>query len=417
MQTLDQDKLNAFLGRMVGDLGAVATGALVLLGDHLGLYKAMKAGDEVTAAELAKRTGTNERYVREWLAGQAAAGYVEYDAGADTFHLSPEQALVFADEDSPAFMAGAFEVMSALWLDEPKVLEAFRTGKGLGWHEHSACLFRGTERFFRPGYNANLVSSWLPALEGVVGKLEQGAQVADVGCGHGASTVVMARAFPQISLHGLRLSSRVDRAGPQGGAGCRCCAMSVSMSRRRRHTPGTYDLVTFFDCLHDMGDPVGASAHVLKTLRPDGTWMIVEPFANDHLEDNLNPVGRVFYAASTMICTPASKAQEVGAGLGAQAGEVKLRQVVSGGRFHPVPPRRRNAVQHGAGGAALVPALENTGHASFAFTHCDMRHDGMLGASKHRAVRSRPLPAAPAGHGRPFVPRGAKQFIDRRPWA
>lgn len=332
MQTLDQDKLNAFLGRMVGDLGAVATGALVLLGDHLGLYKAMKAGDEVTAAELAKRTGTNERYVREWLAGQAAAGYVEYDAGADTFHLSPEQALVFADEDSPAFMAGAFEVMSALWLDEPKVLEAFRTGKGLGWHEHSACLFRGTERFFRPGYNANLVSSWLPALEGVVGKLEQGAQVADVGCGHGASTVVMARAFPKSHFTGYDYHpasiERARKAAQDAGV----ANVSFDVAQAKTY-PGTYDLVTFFDCLHDMGDPVGASAHVLKTLRPDGTWMIVEPFANDHLEDNLNPVGRVFYAASTMICTPASKAQEVGAGLGAQAGEVKLRQVVSGGGF------------------------------------------------------------------------------------
>jgi 2-polyprenyl-3-methyl-5-hydroxy-6-metoxy-1,4-benzoquinol methylase len=239
---------------------------------------------------------------------------------------------VFADEDSPAFMAGAFEVMSALWLDEPKVLEAFRTGKGLAWHEHSACLFRGTERFFRPGYNANLVSSWLPALDGVVGKLERGAQVADVGCGHGASTVVMARAFPKSHFTGYDYHpASIERARKSAeDAGVSNVSFDVAQAKTY---PGTYDLVTFFDCLHDMGDPVGASAHVLKTLRPDGTWMIVEPFAHDHLEDNLNPVGRVFYAASTMICTPASKAQEVGAGLGAQAGEVKLRQVVSGGGF------------------------------------------------------------------------------------
>jgi 2-polyprenyl-3-methyl-5-hydroxy-6-metoxy-1,4-benzoquinol methylase len=332
MQKLDQDKLNAFLGRMVGDLGAVATGALVLLGDHLGLYKAMKDGAPVTGAELAKRTGTHERYVREWLAGQAAAGYVDYDAGADRFHLNPEQAVVFADEDSPAFMAGAFEVMSALWVDEPKVLEAFRSGKGLAWHEHSACLFRGTERFFRPGYNANLVSSWLPALDGVVDKLERGAQVADVGCGHGASTVVMARAFPKSHFTGYDYHpASIERARKAAqDAGVANASFDVAQAKTYS---GSYDLVTFFDCLHDMGDPVGASAHVRETLRPDGTWMIVEPLAHDHLEDNLNPVGRVYYAASTMICTPASLAQEVGAGLGAQAGEVKLRQVVSGGGF------------------------------------------------------------------------------------
>jgi 2-polyprenyl-3-methyl-5-hydroxy-6-metoxy-1,4-benzoquinol methylase len=333
MQQLDQDKLNAFLGRMVGDLGAVASGALVLLGDHLGLFKAMKAGDNVTAAELARRTGTHERYVREWLAGQAAAGYVEYDAGADAFHLNPEQATVFADEDSPAFIAGAFEVMSALWMDEPKVAEAFRTGKGLAWHEHSACLFRGTERFFRPGYNANLVSSWLPALEGVVDKLRSGARVADVGCGHGASTVVMARAFPHSHFTGYDYHpASIERARKMAEDAGVTANTSFEVAQAKNY-PGTYDLVTFFDCLHDMGNPVGVSAHVRETLRPDGTWMIVEPLAHDDLSDNLNPVGRVYYAASTMIYTPASLAQEVGAGLGAQAGEVKLRQVVSAGGF------------------------------------------------------------------------------------
>jgi len=333
MRQPDQDKLNTFLGRMVGELGAAATAALVLLGDRLGLFKAMQDGNETTAAELARRTGTHERYVREWLAAQAAAGYVDYDAGADSFHLNPEQAVVFADEDSPAFMAGAFEVLSTLWIDEPKVTEAFRSGKGLAWHDHSACLFRGTERFFRPGYNANLVSSWLPALEGVVGKLQAGAKVADVGCGHGASTVVMARAFPNTHFTGFdyhpasieRARKAASDAGVSGNT-----SFEVAQAKT---FPGTYDLVAFFDCLHDMGDPVGAAAHVRETLQSDGTWMIVEPFAHNHLSDNLNPVGRIYYAASTMICTPASLAQEVGLGLGAQAGELKLRQVVSAGGF------------------------------------------------------------------------------------
>jgi 2-polyprenyl-3-methyl-5-hydroxy-6-metoxy-1,4-benzoquinol methylase len=329
----DQEKLNTFLGRMVGDLGAAATGALVLLGDHLGLFKAMGTGETMTAGDLARRTGTHERYVREWLAAQAAAGYVEYDAGTDGFHLNPEQATVFADEDSPAFMAGAFEVTAALWLDESKVAEAFRTGNGLAWHDHSACLFRGAERFFRPGYNANLVSSWLPALEGVVDKLQRGARVADVGCGHGASTVIMARAFPNSQFIGFdyhpasieRARKAAEDAGVAGNT-------SFEVAQAKSY-PGNYDLVAFFDCLHDMGDPVGAAAHVHESLRPDGTWMIVEPFAHDQLADNLNPVGRVYYAASTMICTPASLAQEIGLGLGAQAGELKLRQVVSAGGF------------------------------------------------------------------------------------
>jgi 2-polyprenyl-3-methyl-5-hydroxy-6-metoxy-1,4-benzoquinol methylase len=329
----DQDKLNVFLGRMVGDLGAAATGALVLLGDRLGLYKAMQAGDKLTSAALAQRTGTHERYVREWLAAQAAAGYVEYDLGADSFFLNPEQAAVFADENGPAFMAGAFQVLSALWLDEPKVADAFRTGKGLGWHEHSPCLFCGTERFFRPGYNANLVSAWLPALDGVVEKLRQGTQVADVGCGHGASTIVMARAFPNSRFTGFDYHpasiEQARKSAADAGVGANA---SFEVAQAKTY-PGTYGLVTFFDCLHDMGDPVGAAAHVRETLQPDGTWMIVEPFAHDRLADNLNPVGRIYYAASTMICTPASLAQEVGLGLGAQAGELRLRQVVSAAGF------------------------------------------------------------------------------------
>jgi 2-polyprenyl-3-methyl-5-hydroxy-6-metoxy-1,4-benzoquinol methylase len=333
MQQPDQAKLDAFLGKMIGDLGGIASGALVVLGDRLGLYKAMRDGDKMTAAELAKRTGTTERNVREWLAAQAAAGYVDYDRDEDKFHLNAEQATVFADEDSPAFMAGAFETLSSMWLDEPKVADAFRSGKGLAWHDHSACLFRGTERFFRPGYNANLMSAWLPALDGVVDKLKQGARVADVGCGHGSSTVLMAKAFPKSHFVGFDYHpASIERARKAAAEAGVSGNTSFEVAPAKTY-PGKYDLVAFFDCLHDMGDPVGAATHVRETLKPDGTWMIVEPFAHDHLAANLNPVGRVYYAASTMICTPASQAQEVGLGLGAQAGEVRLRQVVSSGGF------------------------------------------------------------------------------------
>ncbi|ANT51087.1 class I SAM-dependent methyltransferase [Mesorhizobium amorphae] len=333
MSDADQDRLNAFLGKMVGDLGAIATGAGVLLGDRLGLFKALREGGKMTAAELAKATGTQERLVREWLSGQAAAGYVDYDEATDRFHLNAEQELVFADEDSPAFMAGAFEVLSTLWLDEEKVRKAFQTGKGVAWHEHSACLFRGTERFFRPGYNANLIDAWLPALDGVVEKLEHGAEVADVGCGHGASTVLMARAFPKSRFVGFDYHApsieRARKAAEEAGVSANT-RFEVAAAKTY---PGTYDLVAFFDCLHDMGDPAGAATHVHGSLKPDGTWMIVEPFAHDHLAANLNPVGRVYYAASTFVCTPASQSQEVGLGLGAQAGEARLRKVVTGGGF------------------------------------------------------------------------------------
>jgi 2-polyprenyl-3-methyl-5-hydroxy-6-metoxy-1,4-benzoquinol methylase len=333
MREPNQEKLDALLGQMVGDIGAITTGAAVLLGDRLGLFKAMSGGGNVTAGELAKRTGTQERLVREWLSAQAAAGYVEYDEAADSFYLSPEQEVVFTAEDSPAYMAGAFEVVSALWLDEEKVRNAFRSGKGLGWHEHSACLFRGTERFFRPGYNANLLESWLPALEDVVEKLERGADVADVGCGHGTSTVLMAKAFPRSRFTGFDYHApSIERA--------REAAKEESVSDNTRFEvasakayPGNYDFVAFFDCLHDMGDPAGAAKHVRQSLKDDGTWMIVEPFAHDHLAGNLNPVGRIYYAASTFVCTPASLSQEVGLGLGAQAGEARLRDVVTSGGF------------------------------------------------------------------------------------
>jgi len=333
MSEPNEEKLNALLGKMVGDLGAITTGAAVLLGDRLGLFAALAEGGKMTAAKLAGKTGTQERLVREWLSAQAAAGYVEYDEATDSFYLSPEQEQVFVNEDSPAFMAGAFEVVSTLWLDEEKVRQAFRSGKGLGWHDHSTCLFRGTERFFRPGYNANLIGSWLPALEGVVEMLEQGADVADVGCGHGASTVLMAKAFPNSRFVGFdyhapsieRARASAKEAGVAGNTRFEVAAA--------KDFPGTYDLIAFFDCLHDMGDPAGAAKHVRQALKPDGTWMIVEPFAHDNLAANLNPVGRIYYAASTFICTPASLSQEVGLGLGAQAGEARLRKVVTSGGF------------------------------------------------------------------------------------
>lgn len=328
MRVADPQKLDALVGRLVGDVGVSITGALVVLGDQLGLYKAMADGKPVTSQELAAKTGFKERYIREWLSGQAAADYIDYDAESDSFSLSPEQAMAFAEEDSPAFFAGAFEIVQSMWVDEPKVETAFRNGAGLGWHEHSQCLFRGTERFFRPGYNSNLNNSWIPALDGVKAKLEKGARVADVGCGHGASTVLMAQAYPNSQFFGFDYHrpsiERAREAAAKAGVGDRIVFEQASA---KDFPAKDYDLVAMFDCLHDMGDPAGAGRHVRETLAEDGTWMIVEPFAHDHLKDNLNPVGRIFYGASTMICTPASLSQEVGLGLGAQAGEMRLRKV------------------------------------------------------------------------------------------
>ncbi|MBY0563655.1 MAG: class I SAM-dependent methyltransferase [Hyphomonadaceae bacterium] len=334
MKTADPDKMNALLGKLVGDLGAAASAALVLLGDRLGIYKAMADGKAVTPQDLADKTGLNERYLREWLSAQAAAGYVEYNPKSRKFKLSREQKAAFADEGGQGFFAGAFEVAQAMWLDEPKIAEAFKSGKGVGWHEHSTCLFRGTERFFRPGYNAHLVTQWIPALKGVKDKLERGAKVADVGCGHGASTILMALAFPKSSFYGY------DYHGPSI-ARAKQLAKDAGVSKRIKFEQASakeypalgYDLVAFFDCLHDMGDPVGAGEHVRKSLADGGAWMIVEPYANDDLKDNLNPIGRVYYAASTMICTPASLSQEVGMGLGAQAGEARLKKVVKQAGF------------------------------------------------------------------------------------
>jgi SAM-dependent methyltransferase len=331
---IDEQKLEAFMGQFVQDLGAALSVATVMLGDKLGLYKAMADGEPVSSGELAARTETDERYVREWLSSQAASGYVTYDPASELFMLPPEQAMALAQDDSPAFIPGAFQLAAGLIKDEPRISEAFRSGEGVGWHQHGPDLFCGTERFFRPGYIANLVPSWIPALEGVHEKLTAGALVADVGCGHGASTLILAQAYPSSELVGFDYH-------PESIEQARAAARKAGVEDRvsfevaaAKEFPGSgYDLVAMFDCLHDMGDPVGAAKHVLGALQTDGTWLIVEPFAHDRLEDNLNPVGRVFYSASTMVCTPASRDQEVGLALGAQAGEERLRGVVGEGGF------------------------------------------------------------------------------------
>jgi SAM-dependent methyltransferase len=331
---IDQAKLDEFMGRFVADLGAAMSAALVVIGDRLGLYRAMADGTPVTAEELAAGTDTDARYVREWLSNQAAGGYVTYDAASERFSLTPEQSLALAQEGSPAFVPGAFFLATALVKDEPKITEAFKSGEGVGWHEHNHDLFSGTERFFRPGYAANLVSSWIPALDGVADKLAAGALVADVGCGHGASTMIMAEAYPNSEFVGFDYHpGSIEHARAAATAAGLAGRVSFEVAPAKEYPGDGYDLVAMFDCLHDMGDPTGAAAHVLRTLAGDGTWMIVEPFANDRLEDNLNPVGRVFYGASTLVCTPASRDQEVGLALGAQAGERRLREVVTNGGF------------------------------------------------------------------------------------
>jgi SAM-dependent methyltransferase len=331
---IDQAKLEAFMGQAVTDMGAIISAPLMVIGEKLGLYKAMAHAGPLTSAEIAERSGAAERYVREWLGNQAAGGYVTYDPETDRYTLPDEQALALADEDSPFYILGIYDSIASLYADEDRILEAFRSGGGMGWHEHDHRLFRGTERFFRPGYRASLVAEWIPALDGVQEKLERGATVADVGCGHGASTIIMAEAFPNSQFFGFdyheQSIERAREAAEQAGVADR---ITFAVAAAKDYPGSGYDLVCVFDCLHDMGDPVGASAHVLETLADDGTWMIVEPFANDRVEDNLNPVGRMYYAASTVICTPASLSQEVGLALGAQAGEARLTEVLKEGGF------------------------------------------------------------------------------------
>jgi len=327
----DESKLNAFMERVVGDMGAAIHATLVVIGDKLGLYRAMVGAGPLTPAELAEKTGTTERYVREWLNANAASGYVSYEPGTDRYELPPEQAFALTTMD----IGGAFHIISACAKDEPKITQAFRTGEGVGWHEHDANLFFGTERFFRPNYAANLMSSWIPALEGIEDRLKRGARVADVGCGHGASTMLMARAFPKSRFYGFDYhSGSIEYARHVAGRDGLLDQITFEVASSKSYPADEpYDLVTFFDCLHDMGDPTGAAKHVLSTLKADGTWMIVEPFARDLPQENHNPVGRIYYSASTMICTPASLAQEVGAALGAQAGEPRIRKVATDAGF------------------------------------------------------------------------------------
>jgi SAM-dependent methyltransferase len=331
---LDAAKLEQFVFRAVDEVGAALNAALVVMGDRLGLYTALAGAGPLTAAELADRTGTAERYVREWLNAQAAGGYVDYHPAEHRYSLAPEQAVALTDADSPAYLPGFFELALGSVLDSPRIADAARTGEGFGWHEHDAHVHDGCERFFRPGYNAHLLGSWLPALDGVVERLERGARVADVGCGHGASTILMATAFPRSQFTGSDY-----HAGSIETARRRAAEAGVADRARFETTPAAgyggedYDLVTMFDCLHDMGDPVGAARHVLRTLAPDGTWMIVEPAAGDRVEDNLNPVGRAYYGFSTLLCTPASLSQDVGLALGAQAGPARIGAVVAEAGF------------------------------------------------------------------------------------
>jgi SAM-dependent methyltransferase len=332
--TINPDKLNAFMGRAVVDIGATLHAGLVIIGEKLGLYKTLAESGPLTPAELAKKTGTNERYVREWLSAQAAGGYVMYEADSGKYVMTEEQAFALAQEDSPAYLPGAFQLATSALKAEPRISDAFRSGAGFGWHEHDHGLFEGTEKFFRPNYIGNLMTSWIPALEGVESKLTRGAKVADIGCGHGASTILMAKAFPKskfigFDYHGPSIEA-ARKAAKKAGVADR---VTFEQASANAYPGNDYDLVAFFDCLHDMGDPVGAATHVLRSLAKDGTWMIVEPFANDRVEQNLNPVGRVYYSASTLICTPASRSQEVGLALGAQAGEAKIRDVATRGGF------------------------------------------------------------------------------------
>ena len=332
--TLDHAKLEAFVFRAVDEVGATLNTALVVMGDRLGLYRAMAGAGPLTSDELAARVGVSERYTREWLNAQAAGGYVEYEPDSGRYTLPPEQTVALTDADSPAFLPGFFQIALGSVLDSPRIVEAARTGGGVGWHEHVDDVFEGCERFFRPGYNANLLSSWLPALDGVVEKLEGGARVADVGCGHGASTILMGTAFPNTSFLGSDYhAGSIETARQRAETAKINGHVDFEVAGATSFSGRDYDLVTMFDCLHDMGDPVGAARHVREAIASDGTWMIVEPAAGDRVENNLNPIGRAYYGFSTLLCTPASLSQEVGLALGAQAGEARIRDVVNAGGF------------------------------------------------------------------------------------
>jgi 2-polyprenyl-3-methyl-5-hydroxy-6-metoxy-1,4-benzoquinol methylase len=331
---VDGDKLMQFVFRAVDEVGATLNAALVVMGDKLGLYRALAGAGGLSPAELAARTGTSERYVREWLNAQAAGGYVNYAPDSGQYTLPPEQTVALTDPDSPAYLPGFFQIALGSVIDSPKIVERARSGDGFGWHEHVHDVHEGCERFFRPGYNASLVSEWLPALDGVVDKLERGALVADIGCGHGSSTILMAQAFPNSTFVGSDYhDGSIETARRRAQDADVAERVSFQVAPAAAYSGNGYDLVTMFDCLHDMGDPVGAARHVRSTLGPDGTWMVVEPHAGDRIEENFNPIGRAYYAFSTLLCTPASLSQEVGLALGAQAGEARIRDVVEAGGF------------------------------------------------------------------------------------
>jgi SAM-dependent methyltransferase len=331
--TVDQDRLMSFVGRMVNDLGAASAAGGVVIGHRLGLYRALAQGP-ATPEELARRTDTSTRYVTEWLAAQAASGYVHHDPAAGTFAMDEEQVFTLTDPDGPVYLPGAFVLALGALRAEPRITEAFRTGAGMGWHEHDPDVFDGCETFFRPGYVANLVSAWIPALDGVEAKLRGGARVADVGCGHGASTVLMAKAYPTTTItgsdyHDESIQIARKRAAEAGVAERTTFEVATAATFSGRDL----DLVTSFDCLHDMGDPLGAARHVRESLATDGTWMVVEPFAGDSLAENLNPVGRLYYALSTFLCVPSGRSQPGGYSLGAQAGPAAIRQVATDAGF------------------------------------------------------------------------------------
>lgn len=327
---VNQEKLEAFLGQFVSDFGAMASGVMTAIGYRLGLYAAMKDAGPLTSSQLAQKTNTAERYVREWLNNQAAGGYVKYNPDSHTYEMPPEQAMVLANTESPFYLVpGMAEGVPSLWADEEKTIEAFKTGRGIGWHQHDHRLFYGTEYTFRPGYKAHLTESWIPALKGVEEKLRSGAKVADIGCGHGASTVVMAEAYPNsrffgFDYHNESIETARERARTAG------VEDRISFEKfSARDFPGEeYDLICFMDCFHDLGDPLGAAQRAYKALKKDGTLLLVEPYAGNQVEDNINPVGRMYYAFSTSICCANSLSQEVGTALGAQAGEERLEAVV-----------------------------------------------------------------------------------------
>ncbi len=359
--TLDMNKLEPLLGTMVNEIGAAANAALVLTGEKLGLFRAL-AGDHLTPAALAAKTGTRERYVREWLSAQAASGFVTYDATKGTFTLTPEQAAVFADEDSPFCMTGGYYSLGAVFNDEPKLTAAFRTGQGLGWGDHHNCLFCGVERFFRPGYKAHLIADWLPALDGVTEKLERGASVVDIGCGHGASTLIMAQAFPNSQFTGIDFhDASIVHAREHAK---KLPNVRFETARAQDYTGSGYDLATVFDALHDMGDPVGALKHIRTTLKKDGTLMLVEPMAGNSLADNLNPVGRIYYAFSASVCVPTAMSQEAdrrrrGTRRAGRREAARRRRQTR--RLHAVPPRDGDAIQHGARSTAVSPSGRSEG--------------------------------------------------------